>query len=508
MNGNTKPATRSTATKGVLPKNRPAALLAAVGFLAAVGLPVACLVVGGIQTDTPWGVVPIAVTILVLASTKLASLLHTGELRIVTAVFWMMIYISGAVVPLAQAHVGLWPVTVTLNTLPYALMIILVWAVSFDTGQRLRLSKKPLGGLLTESGTIHLGRLKVLTAIGSLATLAYIANAGLGSFFGSRVDLSTAIAETGLAGANGSQVNRALFGMVATVPVFIAWVTWSVLMRRNREVRTVTNWAQWSLLTSLNLVVNNPISNSRYWSLAVIIGFLFAMPGFSSRRLRIIIPLGIIAAIVLFPYADYFRNDQGSIKVEGIAQKISSKDYDQSTMTANGIWYVKSHSHTHGRQLLGAVLFAVPREAWPNKPLDTGVLIGQAASTQIDVGTTNLSSPAWVELWIDFGMLGVVIGGGVAGIYARRADETFMAGNLANRTTVMGVVLPVVAGFTFILLRGPLLQAMSRVAVITAVALWVRRPKTLTRLDPETSETETAEGRPVGALATAASSAS
>ncbi|GLY28095.1 hypothetical protein [Kineosporia sp. NBRC 101731] len=450
--------------------------------MAGVGIPVSFLVLEGSPPGAPPSLVPITLIILVVAVSRLATIIYTGDLRIVSIVSWMMIYISGAVVPLAQAHASLWPVTINIEFLPEAQLMILAWAIAFEVGQHLRSRERRVFDV-TQAKPISLSRLKSLTIIASIITLAYIAKLGPASFFQSRADLAIAMNDSGIRGG-GSQVTSAFFSMGATVPVFICLVTWIVITYKKPEKRSAGMKLLKLWLLALNVIVNNPISSSRFWALTIFIGFAFAMPWFKARTMRFIIPAGIITALVLFPYSDYFRGQEGQIQVVGVVEKISTKDYDQSTMTANGIWYGERYGHTHGRQILGAVLFAVPRTLWPGKPLDTGVMVGQAASEQIYVGTTNLSSPAWVEAWIDFGMPGVIIIGAAVGWLARRADEMFMAARASGRVTVIAVSLPMFAGFSFILLRGPLLQSMGRVAGMALVAWWLADRKLMSKGDP------------------------
>lgn len=133
-------------------------------------------------------------------------------------------------------------------------------------------------------------------------------------------------------------------------------------------------------------------------------------------------------------------------------------------MFANTITYVQSkRGHTYGRQLAGSVLFAVPRSLWPGKPMDTGVVIGQ----WMGAANTNLSSPVWAELWIDFGPVGMTAGFVALGYAAARVDYRYArrAVRRAPPGSLIALTVPLVAGYSFILLRGPLLQASGRVAI-------------------------------------------
>src|SRR4051812_8023541 len=92
----------------------------AITFLSAVGMPSIFLLT---QVET-WRVPPntLAVTCVILlwSSLHLAFLVATGRSRITTLTVWLFIYISGAVVPLAQARTGLYPWIEDINLIPTA----------------------------------------------------------------------------------------------------------------------------------------------------------------------------------------------------------------------------------------------------------------------------------------------------------------------------------------------------------------------------------------------------
>lgn len=59
----------------------------------------------------------------------------------------------------------------------------------------------------------------------------------------------------------------------------------------------------------------------------------------------------------------------------------------------------------YGRQLLGVVLFFVPREIWPNKPVGSGAFMAD----HLNMNFTNLSANYFAEGYINFGGAGIVL---------------------------------------------------------------------------------------------------
>jgi hypothetical protein len=415
--------------------------------------------------------IPICFATLLLiwySSFRISVLIAGGEPRILTGVFWVFVYVAMSVAPFAQADLSLFPGLADPDTLMAATVVVFAGCLAYDVGShsaggtRWRDRPAPTAG----GRVVTLARVKAVAAVGLAASSYYVVSlGGIAPFFSSRRDLAASFAAAGL--RRDSQVGSALLTTLGTVPVLVAWLGLTCLIRREPAHRKPATAAGWTVLLLANAVVNNPISNPRYWFLTVFIGAMWAFPGLGARRYRTALITGSVLALLVFPYADYFRTDSAQrrpLTLASPAQTLATKDYDQMTMTADTIWWVRDNGYTKGRQALGSVFFWVPRSFWPGKPSDTGVLVGRALGGPND----NLSSPIWAELWVDFGILGVLAGLGLAGRLSARLDDAFLAALDGGRTEVLAadIGFPLLAGYEFIVLRGPLLQAMSRMVMI------------------------------------------
>jgi hypothetical protein len=442
--------------------------------LIAVGLPLAyLLLISPSQRLTDPGNLGVSITVLVYSGVRLGMILGRGEPRLIVTITWFFVYISMGIVPLAQINTGKFGLLMDSSLLAEGQMICLVAMLSFDVGSSVKLRQRSRGGFRT----LSLARLKVLTCASIVLTAYYVVTlGGPAQFFASRRDLGEDFVAVGL--RDGSQVGSALILTLGTIPIFISLLSWTLAVARGSALRRAAGpWLWIAILLGMNVVVNNPISNARYWMLTVILGILFARPKLSATGFRSAITVGLIAALVAFPYSDYFRataEDRRAIAFAPIEQTISTKDYDQVSMTANGVWWVDQGGHTFGRQLGGALLFFVPRQLWPDKAQDTGVAIATAMST----ANVNLSSPLWIEIWVDFSWPGVVVGFFLLGGLANRLDRRFIAARDPTRFWVYGVdiLVPVLAGYSLILLRGPLLQSMSRLSILL-LTIWILFPR-------------------------------
>lgn len=449
--------------------------LASAWLLLSIGLPG---IFWATETNMGGGLLALVMLTLVYSSARLASLIAHGEPHISTGMVWFFAYVVGGVVPLAQGHTGMYPNLVDAGTLFAGQAILVTALLAFDFGRRVAWKRSATTDEpaldLADRRVVNLGRLR-LASVGAIVLSVYYIQTlgGPAVFFLSRRELAGSFVSAGL--RDGSQVGSAILLSLGQVPIIIVFAAWVVHYARNPERRTPAAYLWLALLLAINVVVNNPISNARYWFLTVVIGVVFAWPRFGPRLYRATLIGGILAALLAFPYSDYYRNsaaDRGPLQLGPLAETLATKDYDQSVMTANGVWYADTFGHTFGQQLLGPLLFWVPRSLWPDKPLDTGVLIGQQLPS---AGTTNLSSPLWIEVFLDFGFVGVAVAFFALGFGARRLDARF-ASLLATQqpqTYVLQLLLPFIAGYSLILLRGPLLQAMSRLSIILAVCWFI-----------------------------------
>jgi len=406
------------------------------------------------------------------AGARLAAMTLTARRRLIQGSFWLFTYVAMGVAPLAQVVLDQTPTPVVgpRSDLMLAVALGLCGCVAFDVGvllaryrPQVRSPRRP-----RRTALVHRRRLYLLVLLAYAASALFVVQlGGLNVFFSSRQEISEGIRVSTGAG-DQSQVGSALLRGFGTVPALLALLLltrWLVTSRHAR--RRVPVIAMWAGLLVVNLVVNNPISNPRYWFLTVMFSILFTAFPKSPVMYRAALAIGVVAALLLFPFMDRFRYDEeGHRPVEStsVLAPLVRKDYDQIGMLANTITYAESgEGHTYGKQLAGSVFFFVPRSVWHSKPLDSGVRVGQ----WMGMTNTNLSSPLWAELWLDFGPVGMTGGFIALGYICARTDRRY-----AERTVddphpghIAAIVTPLVAGYAFILLRGPLLQASGRVGI-------------------------------------------
>ncbi|MBO8195019.1 hypothetical protein ITI46_25690 [Streptomyces oryzae] len=414
------------------------------------------------------------------SGTRLAAMVLTPRRRLIQGAFWLFCYIAMGIAPLAQTVLDSTPTPVVGPRADTVLASALVLAgmVAFDVGALLARHRPPLRSRMSDrhrpAATVHPRRLYALCVLALAGSGLLVAKlGGPGVFFSNRQEISETIGgASGAASAEAaSQAGSAFLRGFGTVPALLALLfltRWLVVSRAARRTPLVP--VLWLAMLGLNAVVNNPVSNPRYWFLTVLFSLLFTAFPRSPVMYRAALATGVAVALVVFPFADRFRYEEGTDRPRqstgSVLEPLTMKDYDQTGMLANTVTFVDSgEGHSYGRQLAGTALFFVPRSVWTGKPHDPGTRVG----TWMGMPYPNLSSPLWAELWLDFGPLGMTLGFAAVGYGAARTDRRYVRRTAEESATgpgsVAAVAVPLVAGYSFILLRGSLLQGMGRVAI-------------------------------------------
>jgi hypothetical protein len=316
-----------------------------------------------------------------------------------------------------------------------------------------------------------------LSVVALLLTPLFVyVSGGLPVLFSNRQDLYQHLVDQGLYSDNGNAVGGLIRTFSNAVP-YVALISLLALVAADRrwlrEVRVVLALV---VVVAINVVLNNPISNARYWFLAFVIGIGLHVAGRWRGRIVPALVAGYIGmASVAFPYLDAFRADGWSNAVRAPYEFFTGKtDYGAVTDIGLTIRLTMHDGFTGGRQILGALLFWVPRSLWPDKPHNTGWLI----SVDTNFPNRNLDSPLWAEGYVDYGLIGVLLLLGVAGLLCRLVDTGYLRAlrePAGDRVPMMQVLGPTVAGYLAIIVRGSLLQAMAGIVVLVGLFWLVSR---------------------------------
>jgi len=163
----------------------------------------------------------------------------------------------------------------------------------------------------------------------------------------------------------------------------------------------------------------------------------------------------ISAIIIVFPFIDQFREFSGVDNLSAIASLnyFLSAHFDAFENMATAI---ESEIVTNGFQLLGVMLFYVPRVLWEAKPIGSGQMMAEDHGYLF----TNISMPFLGEGYINFGYVGFFVFAILIGYVMTRIDRHF-----AGRMNSNGMVDFSTAfyfyliGCAFYVMRGDLLSS-------------------------------------------------
>jgi hypothetical protein len=471
--------------------------------LGVIGPMLVIQITGPAPNLTWWG--PLAIAL--VAAARFSWIVGSGERRLFEVIFWTFTYAFMGLAPVAQIRERTWPITT------YRMDSTLVWAgtaiaatatlaffagvMAHRTTRYRRVSIRPTSagpGASVESGvsrplfTVSEKRVVILAVLAVLLNLYFLSKIGWILFTQSR----RATIETN-EGAFSSTAMSAFIRAGTYMSLLVAFLA-LVRFRKEAKRAALLGHPQSAAAMRLNLVLIiviglltantlNPISTARYLSGTAILAVAASFGLFATVARFRAIALGFIAALlVLFPMMDAFRFSFSAENLNFVdpIESFLSPDYDSFAQIMNGYMIAEREGLHVGRQLVGVLLFWVPRAMWPQKPLDTGLYLADSRGYLVG----NLSAPLPIEIYMNGGFILVVLVMFAAG-YLVHAWDTKIENQLTmlSMPGILGCIFPF---YSLILLRGSLLQAMPY--LFTTVACWLFVRSRTTGTAPRTAK--------------------
>mgnify|MGYP001794552949 CR=1 FL=1 len=235
----------------------------------------------------------------------------------------------------------------------------------------------------------------------------------------------------------------------------------------------------------LTILLNFPLATARFYAFTVYLAITITLvrPNKNKSYLYLIILFaGLFGSSVLETFRHVNSLADASLSLAFDPESFFVGHYDAYENFIHSINYVEMNGNTWGRQLLGAILFWVPRSMWPDKPISTGAYVAQEhLKAFFTVHNTNLSSPYIEELYVDFNILAVIIGCFLIGCLFGYLDYLYkrMIGDPSTQTKfsvqpkpMYFVLYPILIGLSFLWLRGAAMSAFAYTSgIVTAYGL-------------------------------------
>lgn len=402
-----------------------------------------------------------ALVIILYSSFKLTLLSSKGTKRIIDLAFWLFVYVWLGLASYTQILTGRFPWFGMYSQFEIfsGYMTVLIGLISYDFGQylsRRRITKHPiqqmnLDGIQQEEIFLLTTRKFYFLTLFSTFLVLFIGFTKLhGNFF---------ISRGGFTAYFQSSTDLLVYSNLLRVPVFVSLIialTFLVKGKNYYKKSKLIFYPTLILLFILNVLVNNPVSNPRFWFGTVFLSICFIILKWSNRSSFSIWAFSFVMLLILiFPYADIFRHtlDSQLQVVETYRQLSANGDYDAFQQILNTLRYVDSFDYSYGMQFLGDILFWVPRNLWEGKPFGTGAVVADGLGYDF----LNLSAPLWAESYINFGFIGVVIIFVLYGMLIEKIQHIYINKTQKN-LSILDIFVPYFASYQFFFLRGDLLN--------------------------------------------------
>ncbi|MGI2327618.1 hypothetical protein [Planococcus sp. YIM B11945] len=406
----------------------------------------------------------VAYIIIIYSTSKLCYLTLKNNQRVLELSFWVFTYVFMGLTPFAHSvsnHYS-WEGNYTALEELTGLSIVLIGIAAYEIGiliSRIYQTTSQKKQMMDTSQikkimVINKKRLYVMAFLSLTLTVLLLLNfGGFSTLFITRFERSAQYNEYGKAGS-------LILTNLLRVPLFVCLVI-TIFIYKNEidsKMKSKYYWIVFALIV-LNLIISNPLSNARYWFGTLIIALFMSMFKWKKYFFGIWTIALSIFLVGVFPYSDIFRvSRENSISLNTFLYQITqSGDFDAFQQILNAVQYTKEFGIAGGTQLIGALLFFVPRSLWESKPLGSGQLISEAMGYEY----TNLSLPLWGESLLNFGFLGVFFVFFLYGFLTSKLQKKFIRDLEFPKVTFIKILIPFLMGYQLFLLRGDLINGIS-----------------------------------------------
>lgn len=304
---------------------------------------------------------------------------------------------------------------------------------------------------------VHLWALTGFVALAGVWSLYLIGNFGLGFFLQTRGATGSVLELVYSKAEMGMQLNLGTALLIALLIFCIDLVTMKTIQNQKPAL-----WFLFIIVLILNFIINSPLRMARYVLFGVIFAIVFVL--YKNRIIQSKIHFFVIlffapALYFLFRFMGVYSRGTETDLNAALSAAFDLKgtlvhgDFDGLQMHILGINHVMQEGFHWGQQILGSILFFIPRDIWAFKATPSSTLIAESNGQVF----TNLSASFYLEGYLDWGWVGVIAMAILLGKLLVKADRA----TLGNFQSVPSVIF---VAFLTIIMRGALLAIIAQVA--------------------------------------------
>lgn len=220
------------------------------------------------------------------------------------------------------------------------------------------------------------------------------------------------------------------------------------------------------VLGLLALITCFPLAMPRFAAAAIYIPFIFTtMP--ILRKKNIFSLVFILGFLVVFPFLNNFRyfNENNTLSLGFDFSMFTEGHFDSYQ---NFALIVTEDIVTWGRQLLGVLLFWLPRSIWPSKPIGSGAFIAEIEGFHFD----NVSCNYFAEGYVNWGLPGILLFIMILAYVTSRLDKYYWKSLVIEKNNYFQVIYYVLIGMFFFILRGDLMSSFA-FTIGFIISIWI-----------------------------------
>lgn len=269
-------------------------------------------------------------------------------------------------------------------------------------------------------------------------------------------------------GASGASAT-----LVVTMPRAIAVASMAYAILQARLMRPLPAMLTIVMFFIPVAMLLYPPAIARFQLFGLILICVFSIFNFSKVSARFNLSMiFVFGAVIAMPVADMLtrgRRSISDISLTDIFQRYyASGDFDGFQSINNVVVLAQTIGFQYGRQILGSMLFFIPRDFWPAKPEPTGILAARNSGYTF----LNISQPLPGEIYADFGLSGVGAAAAILALLFLRFDRWI------DRNWLDSPEARLAAGafvaYSTITLRGTLAAVIGPVAVVALLCVLIK----------------------------------
>lgn len=211
------------------------------------------------------------------------------------------------------------------------------------------------------------------------------------------------------------------------------------------------------ILAPIALLVCFPTAMARFAIAALYIPLILVLFPAILKRGFLAINVLVGSFVTIFPFFEGFRNVDKGFSAKDLAFSFEFFTAGHFDAYQNFVRTVSVNIITDGRQLLGAILFFVPRAIWHDKPLGSGGILAEKAN----LGYSNIAQSLPAEGYINFGILGIFVFVIFIAFYSASLDRRFWHEEMPLMRSTFSLYYFQLIGLTIFIWRGDMLNAIA-----------------------------------------------